>query len=218
MFSTRPTVPPFGIQPQLFVINGAPLGGFNFTQKQPQCPMSTLQSELSSLAAARIDTTTKPTIIFRIAARNDEGYGPATQVRWLQGDQWDNELVDPGTGAQPSIPSMTGEGDEVPAVSVAGPGPVSDHLSLATLAALASAASLAQTTTGPAPSTPAKAQQMTVKQEQPPAALPVTPAFKTCLPGIPGAPSAVKISKSTDGAHLSWEPPSTSTGDIVEYR
>merc|ERR1712012_718889 len=42
-------------------------------------------------------------------------------------------------------------------------------------------------------------------------------AFKTCLPGFPGAPSAIKISKSPDGAHLSWEPPSTSTGDIVEY-
>ena len=39
----------------------------------------------SSLAAAHIDTTTKPAIIFRIAARNDKGYGPATQVRWLQG-------------------------------------------------------------------------------------------------------------------------------------
>ena len=43
------------------------------------------------------------------------------------------------------------------------------------LAALASAASLAQTTTGPSPSTPAAtAQQQPVKQEQPPAALPVT--------------------------------------------
>ena len=42
-------------------------------------------------------------------------------------------------------------------------------------------------------------------------------AFKTCLPGFPGAPSAIKISKSGDGAHLSWEPPSTSTGDIIEY-
>jgi len=179
------------------------------------------------------------------------------------------------------------------------------------LAALASAASLAQTTTGPSPSTPATAQGA-VKAEQPPAAMPVTAtvaaqnqasvknefdemspeerkreanwfdvgiikgtsctvssyylpngdlekseidvegdenlakkvdlqpgtaykfrvaginacgrgawseisAFKTCLPGFPGAPSAIKISKSTDGAHLSWEPPSTSTGDIVEY-
>merc|ERR1719369_1898921 len=183
------------------------------------------------------------------------------------------------------------------------------------LAALASAASLAQTTSGPTPVTPAptaQQQQQPVKQEQPPAALPVTAtvaaqnqasvknefdemspeerkreanwfdvgiikgtsctvssyylpngdlekseidvegddnlakkvdlqpgtaykfrvaginacgrgawseisAFKTCLPGFPGAPSAIKISKSTDGAHLSWEPPSTSTGDIVEY-
>jgi host cell factor len=27
----------------------------------------------------------KPAIIFRIAAKNEKGYGPATQVRWLQG-------------------------------------------------------------------------------------------------------------------------------------
>ena len=36
------------------------------------------------LTTAHIDTTTKPAIIFRIAARNEKGYGPATQVRWLQ--------------------------------------------------------------------------------------------------------------------------------------
>ncbi|RZB40520.1 host cell factor 2, partial [Asbolus verrucosus] len=42
-------------------------------------------------------------------------------------------------------------------------------------------------------------------------------AFKTCLPGFPGAPSAIKIAKSGDGAHLSWEPPSTNQGDILEY-
>jgi len=39
------------------------------------------------LATAHIDTTTKPAIIFRIAARNEKGYGPATQVRWLQDTQ-----------------------------------------------------------------------------------------------------------------------------------
>ncbi|XP_066994156.2 host cell factor 1 [Anabrus simplex] len=38
----------------------------------------------SSLASAHIDTSSKPSIIFRIAARNEKGYGPATQVRWLQ--------------------------------------------------------------------------------------------------------------------------------------
>jgi len=37
------------------------------------------------LASAHIDCTTKPAIIFRIAAKNQKGYGPATQVRWLQG-------------------------------------------------------------------------------------------------------------------------------------
>ena len=40
----------------------------------------------ASLAAAHLDTTSKPAIIFRIAARNEKGYGPATQVRWLQGE------------------------------------------------------------------------------------------------------------------------------------
>ncbi|XP_018325608.1 host cell factor 1 isoform X2 [Agrilus planipennis] len=42
-------------------------------------------------------------------------------------------------------------------------------------------------------------------------------AFKTCLPGFPGAPSAIKIAKSGDGAHLSWEPPNSSQGEILEY-
>ncbi|CAH1153360.1 unnamed protein product [Phaedon cochleariae] len=42
-------------------------------------------------------------------------------------------------------------------------------------------------------------------------------AFKTCLPGFPGAPSAIKIAKSGDGAHLSWEPPSANQGGILEY-
>lgn len=39
----------------------------------------------ASLASAHVDYSTKPAIIFRIAARNEKGYGPATQVRWLQG-------------------------------------------------------------------------------------------------------------------------------------
>nr|XP_057944340.1 host cell factor 1a [Doryrhamphus excisus] len=42
-------------------------------------------------------------------------------------------------------------------------------------------------------------------------------AFKTCLPGFPGAPCAIKISKSSDGAHLTWEPPSVTSGKIIEY-
>ncbi|XP_032893953.1 host cell factor 2 [Amblyraja radiata] len=42
-------------------------------------------------------------------------------------------------------------------------------------------------------------------------------AFKTCLPGFPGAPSAIKITKSADGAHLTWEPPATTAGKILEY-
>ncbi|GMT24710.1 hypothetical protein PFISCL1PPCAC_16007 [Pristionchus fissidentatus] len=44
-------------------------------------------------------------------------------------------------------------------------------------------------------------------------------AFKTCLPGFPGAPSSIKITKSTEGAHLTWEPPISNTGRgrISEY-
>lgn len=38
----------------------------------------------SQLSQAYIDTKQKPAIIFRIAARNSKGHGPATQVRWLQ--------------------------------------------------------------------------------------------------------------------------------------
>ena len=51
-----------------------------FCGSQAQCIVPN-----ANLAAAHIDTTTKPAIIFRIAARNEKGYGPATQVRWLQG-------------------------------------------------------------------------------------------------------------------------------------
>jgi len=42
-------------------------------------------------------------------------------------------------------------------------------------------------------------------------------AFKTCLPGFPGAPSSIKISKALEGALISWEPPINSYGDILEY-
>jgi host cell factor len=42
-------------------------------------------------------------------------------------------------------------------------------------------------------------------------------AFKTCLPGFPGAPSSIRITKSNEGAHLSWEPPQFSAGEIMEY-
>ena len=53
-----------------------------FCGSQAQCIVAN-----ANLAGAHIDTTTKPAIIFRIAARNDKGYGPATQVRWLQDQQ-----------------------------------------------------------------------------------------------------------------------------------
>lgn len=42
-------------------------------------------------------------------------------------------------------------------------------------------------------------------------------AFKTCLPGFPGAPSSIKITKSLEGAQLTWEPPQNTAGRVSEY-
>ncbi|MBN3312326.1 HCFC2 factor, partial [Atractosteus spatula] len=39
----------------------------------------------SHLSNAHIDCTSRPAVVFRIAAKNEQGYGPATQIRWLQG-------------------------------------------------------------------------------------------------------------------------------------
>lgn len=41
--------------------------------------------------------------------------------------------------------------------------------------------------------------------------------FKTCQPGFPGAPSAVKITKANDSVHITWESPSSPSGKILEY-
>ncbi|KAL0196285.1 hypothetical protein M9458_009857, partial [Cirrhinus mrigala] len=41
--------------------------------------------------------------------------------------------------------------------------------------------------------------------------------FKTCQPGFPGAPSAVKITKDKDSVHITWEPPTSPSGKITEY-
>ncbi|XP_052120631.1 host cell factor 1 isoform X3 [Frankliniella occidentalis] len=42
-------------------------------------------------------------------------------------------------------------------------------------------------------------------------------AFRTSMPGVPGAPSAIKISKTVEGAHLSWDPPAATSGTIEDY-
>ncbi|KAI4896988.1 hypothetical protein NFI96_001372 [Prochilodus magdalenae] len=41
--------------------------------------------------------------------------------------------------------------------------------------------------------------------------------FKTCQPGFPGAPSAVKITKASDSVHITWESPTSPSGKILEY-
>uniref|UniRef100_A0A0R3QNJ3 Fibronectin type-III domain-containing protein n=1 Tax=Brugia timori TaxID=42155 RepID=A0A0R3QNJ3_9BILA len=42
-------------------------------------------------------------------------------------------------------------------------------------------------------------------------------AFKNSLPGYPGAPSNIKVTKSSEGAHLTWDPPQSSIGKVTEY-
>lgn len=38
---------------------------------------------------AHIDcsASNRPAVVFRIAAKNEQGYGPATQIRWIQGGE-----------------------------------------------------------------------------------------------------------------------------------
>lgn len=50
-----------------------------YVGRDPNCVVSQ-----GTLLSAFLDQLAKPAIIFRIAARNSKGYGPATQVRWLQ--------------------------------------------------------------------------------------------------------------------------------------
>lgn len=44
----------------------------------------TISSSQLSQAHTQVDSSQKPSIIFRLTARNSKGVGPATQVRWLQ--------------------------------------------------------------------------------------------------------------------------------------
>lgn len=48
---------------------------------EPTCIVS--HNQLGQ-AATNTESSNKPAVIFRIAAKNKKGYGPATQVRWLQ--------------------------------------------------------------------------------------------------------------------------------------
>lgn len=48
-------------------------------------PNNNCKLDSSQICEAHIDRKSKPAIIFRITAKNERGYGPATQVRRLQG-------------------------------------------------------------------------------------------------------------------------------------
>ncbi len=80
-------------------------------------PLAECSVNAEQLLQAHLDTSSssKPAIIFRIAARNERGYGPATQVRWLQDQQQTlntnnslkrtNSNTNPNTKKQRSAPT-----------------------------------------------------------------------------------------------------------------
>ncbi|KAL3100447.1 hypothetical protein niasHS_001750 [Heterodera schachtii] len=42
-------------------------------------------------------------------------------------------------------------------------------------------------------------------------------SFKTCVPGFPGSPTSIKITKCPEGVYISWDPPLSPNGQIEEY-
>ena len=70
--ATGATVPPAGATVSFFRVYNGP---------QNSCTISSTQL---SQAHHQLNTGQKSSILFRIAARNSKGTGPATQVRWLQ--------------------------------------------------------------------------------------------------------------------------------------
>lgn len=66
----------------------------------------------SQLSQALIDTKQKASIIFRIAARNSKGVGPATQVRWLQ-----EPVVPPAPASSATTPNSSSATSKPPSPS-----------------------------------------------------------------------------------------------------
>ncbi|CAH8472259.1 unnamed protein product [Schistosoma turkestanicum] len=77
-----------------------------------QSPSATVTS--ATLATAHLDLSSKPAVIFRIAARNEKGYGPATQVRWLQDVSSTPTSVAGGINAQPINVQATSASQQIP--------------------------------------------------------------------------------------------------------
>lgn len=64
-------------------VSSTPVGSLSFLKVYSGTVASCIVGQ-DYLESAYLDHVNKPAIIFRIAARNIKGYGPATQVRWLQ--------------------------------------------------------------------------------------------------------------------------------------
>jgi len=60
-----------------------------------------------SLRAALINRTNKPAIVFRIAAKNEKGYGQSTQVRWLQDKNMPASNKNPSMKRKENVNNLT---------------------------------------------------------------------------------------------------------------
>lgn len=152
----------------------------------PQNSCTVPQSQLSQ---AYIDTKQKPAIIFRIAARNNKGSGPATQVRWLQETSSANASAPPAAAASPATPATPA----TPASSLT-------PSTLTTTAATTTQAPATQTTSNPTaasttsiPTTPA-----TPTTPIQPTTATSTPATSLSTESIPTPTSTPSISSSAE--------------------
>lgn len=159
----------------------------------PQNSCTVPQSQLSQ---AYIDTKQKPAIIFRIAARNSKGSGPATQVRWLQEATSTNASAAPAAAAAstPATPSSSQTATTTPNSSQ-------------TPAAAAS-------TTAPTPATPTTPAQTSTTTSA--TSTPTTSATEgnrnpTPTPPTPSATESTTATTTTPSAATAAAPSSSSS-------
>lgn len=103
----------------------------------------------SQLSQAHIDTKQKPAIIFRIAARNSKGAGPATQVRWLQ----DTNAAAPPAAATTATTATTNASSATAAPATTTPTTPATPVTPATPATVVASSTAVATTTASATTT-----------------------------------------------------------------
>lgn len=137
----------------------------------------------SQLSQALICTKQKPSIIFRLAAKNSKGLGPATQVRWLQ------DAVPP-TPTPTTSPNTTPTSSQTPSTPTSAPNPVP----ASTLASTPTGTSTTVAEPGPDPDVKVEPATPTAPAAAPPAGPTSTPTSATPATGTDNPkPAAVDL-------------------------